>query len=80
VALGHLARHRGWDRRHDLAVVAAALAIYALLGPVLTLLTTPDDPLRWAGNAVFAVIAALLVLLARRRIRGTVTGTVGAGR
>ncbi len=68
-ALAHLARQRGWTARHELALVAAALATYALLGPVITLMTTPDDPVRWAGNALFAALAAALVALTHRRLR-----------
>jgi hypothetical protein len=61
--------HRPWLGRTGLAVVAAALVVHALLGPVTTLLATPEDPARWAGNAVFAGPAVGLVVLARRRVR-----------
>jgi hypothetical protein len=78
--LAHLARQRGWGRAHELAVVAAALVVYALLGPVITLLAAPDDPVRWAGNAVFAGLAVGLVVLARRRVRATAdVGSAGPG-
>ncbi|MCO1660434.1 hypothetical protein [Pseudonocardia humida] len=78
-ALVPLARRRRFGARHELAVVAAALAVYALLGPVLTLMTTPDDPLRWVGNAVFAGIAVVLVLIARARTRPRVDAATPPG-
>jgi hypothetical protein len=39
---------------------------------VLTLLVEPGDPVRWAGNIVFAAVALALVIAARQRIRGSV--------
>jgi hypothetical protein len=32
----------------------------------VTLLSGPDDGVRWAGNAVFAVTAVVLLLITRR--------------
>ena len=66
--LSWFARQRSWGPRHRLALVAAALLTYAWLGFVLTLLTEPGDPVRWAGNIVFACVAFALVIVARRRI------------
>lgn len=62
----HWSRQRGWWAMHQVALVGAALLTYAWLGFVLTLLTTPGDMVRWAGNGVFALAAlALLALTAR---------------
>ena len=55
------ARQRAWGPRHRLALVAAALGTYAWLGFVLTLMVSPGDLVRWAGNIVFATIALALV-------------------
>ena len=66
------ARQCAWGPRHQLALVAAALGTYAWLGFVLTLMVEPGDPVRWAGNIVFATVALGLVVAARRR-SGTVT-------
>ena len=63
------ARQRSWGPPHQLALVAAALGTYAWLGFVLTSLVEPGDPLRWAGNILFAAVALTLVIAARRRIR-----------
>jgi len=67
VLLFWFARQRSWGPRHQLALVAAALGTYTWLGFVLTLLVEPGDPVRWAGNLVFATFALALVLTARRR-------------
>jgi hypothetical protein len=72
VLLCWFARQRLWGPRHLLALVAAALMTYAWLGFVLTSMVEPGDPIRWAGNITFAIVALALVLVARRRIR-TVT-------
>ena len=64
------ARQRSWGRPHQLALVAAALGTYAWLAFVLTSLVEPGDPVRWAGNILFAAVALTLVIAARRRIRG----------
>ena len=72
VLLFWFARQRSWGPRHELALIAAALGTYAWLGFVLTFLVEPGDPVRWAGNIVFAAVALGLVITARRRIR-TVT-------
>jgi hypothetical protein len=72
VLLSWFARQRSWGPRHQLALVAAALGTYAWLGFVLTLLVEPGDPVRWAGNIVFAAVALALVIAARQRIRGSV--------
>lgn len=37
--------------------------------PVLALMVEPGDPIRWAGNIAFAIVALAVVLVARRRIR-----------
>jgi len=68
VLLSWFARQRSWGPRHQLALVAAALGTYAWLGFVLTLLVEPGDPVRWAGNIVFATVALALVIAARRRV------------
>jgi hypothetical protein len=69
ILLSLFARRRQWEPRHQLALVAGALATYAWLGFVLTLLVEPGDPVRWAGNVVFATFALALVLAAHHRTR-----------
>jgi hypothetical protein len=60
---------RGWGTRHDVALVAGALMSYSWLGFVLTYLLEPRDSVRWAGNAVFALVAAALVWWIVRAVR-----------
>ena len=67
--LSRFARQRSWGSRSEFALVAAALGTYAWLGFVLTWLVEPGDPVRWAGNIVFATVALAFVIAARRRIR-----------
>jgi hypothetical protein len=66
VAVAWLARRPGWSVRHHLGLLAGAVLTYAWLGFVVTLLYGPDDGVRWAGNAVFAVTAVVLLLITRR--------------
>jgi hypothetical protein len=60
---------RSWGTRHDVALVAGALMSYSWLGFVLTYLLEPHDAVRWAGNAVFALVAAALVWWTVRTVR-----------
>jgi hypothetical protein len=69
--LSWFARQRSWGPRHRLALVAAALGTYGWLGFVLTWLVEPGDPVRWAGNIVFLIIALTLVIAARRSLLET---------
>lgn len=62
-------RAPGWGAWHGYAVVAGALPVYAWLGFVLTGLLEPDDPVRWAGNVVFAVTAGALLAVTARAVR-----------
>jgi hypothetical protein len=57
---------RDWTARHRFALVAGALPTYAWGGFVLTWLMGPQDPVRWAGNVVFAVLAAALLVVTGR--------------
>lgn len=50
-------RGEGWGIMHQFALVAGALLNYAWLGYALTALTTPGDPVRWAGNLIFTLVA-----------------------
>jgi hypothetical protein len=59
----HWSRQRDWTVRHQFALVAGALPTYAWGGFVLTSMMGPDDPVRWIGNAVFALLAALLLVV-----------------
>jgi hypothetical protein len=58
-----------WGDWHGFALLAGALPVYALLGFVLTGLLEPDDAVRWAGNAVFALLAIVLLLVTARAVR-----------
>ncbi len=66
--IGWLSRRHGWGPRHRFALVAGALPTYAWLGFVLTWLVEPGDPVRWLGNAAFALIAVLLLVKTRRMV------------
>jgi hypothetical protein len=70
----------GWGAWHGYALVAGSLPIYAWLGFVLTLLLEPDDGVPWAGNAVFAVAAGVLLLVLARAVRRNVPAPVGVER
>jgi hypothetical protein len=59
-----LGRHPGWTAFHDLAVVAGGLLTYAWLGFVLSAILDPGDQVRFVGNAAFAIMAVLLILVA----------------
>jgi hypothetical protein len=65
----HWSRQEGWGIMHRFALAAGALLTYAWLGFVLTSLTSPDDPVRWTGNAVFALGAIGLLIWAARAVR-----------
>jgi hypothetical protein len=80
VAVAHWSRQRGWWSAHRFALAAGALLTYAWGGFVLTALIEPGDPVRWAGNAVFAVAAVALLAVVGRRIGGRVDRRVGADR
>jgi hypothetical protein len=67
----------GWGAWHGYALVAGSLPVYAWPGFVLTLLLEPDDGVRWAGNAVFAVAAGVLLLVLARAVRRYVPAPVG---
>jgi hypothetical protein len=58
-----------WSAWHGYAVVAGALPVYAGLGFVLTALLEPKDGVRWAGNVVFALMAAVLLVVAARAVQ-----------
>lgn len=60
----------GWGAWHGYAVIAAAVAVQACLGFVLTALLEPADGLRWAGNGLFAVVALVLLGVTARAVRG----------
>ena len=62
---------REWTARHRFALVAGALPTYAWGGFVLTGMMGPQDPVRWAGNVVFAVIAAVLLVVTGRAAAAT---------
>lgn len=66
VALLHWSRHRAWSIRHEFAVVAGALPIYAMAGFILTATIRPDEVSAWIGNAVFASVAILLLIVTGR--------------
>jgi hypothetical protein len=69
VLVGVWSRQAGWTVRHQFALVAGALPTYAWGGFVLTWLLEPDDPVRWIGNAVFALAAGALLLVVHRVAR-----------
>jgi hypothetical protein len=71
VAVARWSGRPGWTPHHLLALAAGALLTYAWGGFVLTALYGPDDPVRWAGNAVFALLAVGLVAASARRLRRT---------
>jgi len=74
-ALVRLGRQRRWTLRHRFAVVAGGLLTYAWLGFVLTGLFEPGDPVRWAGNVAFAIVAVVLLLVTGRTVlRGPAAG------
>ena len=65
-AILYWSRSAGWTVRHQFALVAGALPTYAWGGFVLTWLLEPDDPVRWVGNAVFALAAGALLIVVHR--------------
>jgi hypothetical protein len=67
--VGHWSRQRGWDARHQFALVAGALLTYAWGGFALTMLLRPDDQVALAGNAVFALFAVALLVVTERALR-----------
>jgi hypothetical protein len=67
-------RRPGWTVRHQFALVAGALLTYAWGGFVLTSLMGPGDPVRWAGNMVFAVLAVLLLVAVAAKLKGSRDG------
>ncbi|HEX6682085.1 MAG TPA: hypothetical protein VF062_04795 [Candidatus Limnocylindrales bacterium] len=69
VALTHWSRSPRWGLRHGFAVVAGAALTYCWTGFVLTLLFEPGDPVRWAGNATFAVLAIVLLVVTFLRVQ-----------
>ena len=80
--VSHWSRQQGWGIMHQFALVAGALLTYAWLGFVLTALTTPGDPVRWAGNFAFTLGAiGLLFWVARvaRQARGAYPNPIGRG-
>ncbi|GIF48377.1 hypothetical protein Afe04nite_29160 [Asanoa ferruginea] len=80
-AVAWLARRPGWSDRHLVGLLAGALLTYAWLGFVLTLLFAPSDGVRYAGNAVFALTAVVLLLITRRVVarRAEAPAEVGEG-
>jgi hypothetical protein len=64
--LAHWTRQRGWTSRHLLAVAGAMLLTYAWGGFVLTALFHGGNPLAFGGNALFALMAVVIVMAARR--------------
>jgi hypothetical protein len=66
--VAHWARQERWSIRHQFALAAGALLTYAWGGFVLTALFRPNDLTAWIGNAVFALMAVLLLLLTARTI------------
>ncbi|HTF09305.1 MAG TPA: hypothetical protein VK659_14145 [Asanoa sp.] len=77
VAVAVLARRPGWSDRHLLGLLAGALLTYAWLGFVLTLLYGPGDGVRYAGNAVFALTAVVLLLITRRVVARRAEASAG---
>ncbi|MFF5234190.1 hypothetical protein [Dactylosporangium sp. NPDC000521] len=78
--VSRLARSPQWTQGRHIALVGGVLLTYAWLGFVLTWLTRPDDPVRWWGNAGFALAAvALLTWCGRvqRRRDGCNAGETG---
>jgi hypothetical protein len=57
-----------WTVRSRFAVAGGALLTYAWGGFVLTGLAGPDDPVRWAGNVIFALAAVGLLVVTARRV------------
>jgi hypothetical protein len=57
-----------WTVRSRFAVAGGALLTYAWGGFVLTDLAGPDDPVRWAGNVIFALAAVGLLMITARRV------------
>jgi hypothetical protein len=66
-----MSRQEGWGVRHEFALVAGALPVYALLGFVLTALVQPEDTVAWFGNLVFAIITGVLLGVLGWRVRRT---------
>nr|MDT0657227.1 hypothetical protein [Micromonospora sp. DSM 115978] len=66
----HWSRSAHWRVGHQFALVAGALPSYAWAGFLLTALIRPDDQVAWIGNAVFAVLAGLLLVVTGRRVLG----------
>jgi hypothetical protein len=65
--VARLSRRPGWQDRHRLALASGALFTYAWGGFVLTWLKYRMDPVSLVGNAVFALGAVVLVVVAWRR-------------
>ena len=61
-----------WGAWHKYAVVAGALPVYAWLGFVLTGLLEPNDGMRWAGNAVFALTAGAVLAITARAVHADI--------
>ncbi|HEY3687772.1 MAG TPA: hypothetical protein VGL93_32345 [Streptosporangiaceae bacterium] len=59
----------GWDDRHRLALVTAALAVYAITAFWQVPMMGASPAVELAGHIVLAIGAAALVVLAARRIR-----------
>jgi hypothetical protein len=68
IALRRWSQAPQWGAWHGYAVVAGALPVYAWLGFVLTGVLEPDDGMRWAGNAVFALTAGVLLAITARAV------------
>lgn len=72
-------RREGWGIMHRFALAAGATLTYAWLGFALTALTTPGDPVRWAGNLAFALCAIGLLIWVGRVARGERRATLHRG-
>jgi hypothetical protein len=66
----HWSRSADWRVGHQFALAAGALPSYAWAGFVLTALIRPADQVAWLGNAVFALLAGLLLVVTGRRVLG----------
>ncbi|MET7423107.1 hypothetical protein [Dactylosporangium sp. NPDC005555] len=69
VVVSALARRPQWTQGHHVAFAGGVLLTYAWLGFVLTWLMDPGDPVRWWGNAGFALAAVALLAWCERVTR-----------
>jgi hypothetical protein len=61
-------RQQGWTMKHELAATAGSMLTCSWCGFVVTFIYRGDDALAWVGNALFLIMAVLLLVTAAGRI------------